>query len=210
MTLLSILLAAMAGAARSAEFTVDVLDVDGAPLPGAVVFLEPNDPASLADASPAPGVMDQVDSQFMPHILVVQRGAAVAFPNSDSIKHHVFSFSPAKSFEIKLYKGERAEPLIFEERGEVELGCNVHDWMLGYIYVVDSPFFSRTDEEGRGRIEAPSTEYTLGVWHPRIDAPNSLLTQSVNPDVREVRINLKNPLLPEYVPSEAVEFDDYD
>lgn len=210
MTLLSVLFTAAAGPAHSTEFTIEVLGADGAPVPGAVVYLEPEDPASVDAAAPVPGVMDQVDNQFKPHILVVQRGAEVAFPNSDSIKHHVFSFSPAKSFEIKLYKGERAEPLVFDNRGEVELGCNVHDWMLGYIYVVDSPYFGRTNDQGRSRIEAPSSSYTLGVWHPRIDEPDSLLTLNVNPSTTELRIKLDKPLLSEYVPSEAVEFDDYD
>ncbi len=140
----------------------------------------------------------------------MQRGAEVAFPNSDSIKHHVFSFSPAKNFEIKLYKGERADPVVFDKHGEVELGCNVHDWMLGYIYVVDSPYFARTDAAGRSVIDAPDAGYTLSVWHPRIDAPDARLSQNVVPGETQLRVTLENPLLPEYTPSEAVEFDDYD
>lgn len=195
--------------AIAVEYVVDVFDMDDRPMQGAVVFLEPKDPATPSPTPPLPGVMDQQNRQFQPHILVVQRGAEVSFPNSDSIKHHVFSFSPAKTFEIRLYRGETTEPLVFEKTGAVELGCNVHDWMLGYIYVVDSPYFTRSDAQGRAVIEAPASDYTLGIWHPRIDAPESLVQRPTTSSSTNLRVTLDRPLLPDYAPSDAVDFDDY-
>jgi hypothetical protein len=92
----------------------------------------------------------------------------VDFPNSDSIKHHVYSFSKAKTFELQLYKELNAEPLLFSTQGSVELGCNIHDWMLGYIFVVDTPYVGKTDMQGNLTLELPDGEYQLDVWHPRI------------------------------------------
>ena len=154
--------------------------------------------------------MDQIDQQFVPHILTVQRGAAVTFPNSDSIKHHVFSFSQAKTFEIRLYKERSAEPIYFEREGEVELGCNVHDWMLGYIYIVDTPYFGRTDEEGYAVFDVPQDNYLLGIWHPQIQDPPSQLTRQISAEQSVHAVSLREPLLPAYDPETAGDFSDYD
>ena len=83
-------------------------------------------------------VMDQVNKQFLPELLIVQQGQLVNFPNSDNIRHNVYSFSSAKSFQLKLYSGQPKEPIIFDTQGVVVLGCNIHDSMVGYIYVAKS------------------------------------------------------------------------
>ncbi len=77
--------------------------------------------------------MDQQGHQFVPHLLVVQAGTEVTFPNSDNVSHHVYSFSPTKPFELPLYKGDVYPPVTFEKAGIVVVGCNIHDSMLGYI-----------------------------------------------------------------------------
>ena len=86
-------------------------------------------------------VIDQIDKEFIAHVTPIQIGTAIDFPNHDQIRHHVYSFSPAKNFEIPLYKGSPAIPIVFEKAGMVSLGCNIHDWMSAYIYVIDTPFF---------------------------------------------------------------------
>ena len=194
--------------ASAVELRVQVTDSFGGAFPGAVVYLEPENPP--VDPPPAAGIMDQLNQQFVPHILTVQRGAPVTFPNSDSIKHHVFSFSQAKTFEIRLYKGRAAEPIYFERSGEVELGCNVHDWMLGYIYVVDTPYFGRTGNDGIAVFEVPEDNYRLGVWHPRIQDPLPQLTRQIRADETLHEVTLREPLLPAYDPEAASEFSDYD
>lgn len=178
------------------QVTVNLTSNKGNPVFQAVVYLEPETPitnsASLQDVS----VMDQIDRQFVPHILPIQKGSNVIFPNSDSIKHHVYSFSPTKRFELKLYKGSKQEALTFEKQGEVELGCNVHDWMLAYIWVVDTPYFAKADENGKVTLDVPNGKYTVKVWHPRIQDDFDDLAQSidVNQDMN-LDIQLQQDLL---------------
>ena len=112
------------------------------------------------------GVLDQRNTQFVPRVSVVTVGTPVSFPNSDNVRHQVYSFSPAKRFELPLYSGKPAAPVVFATPGVVELGCNIHDWMLAYVVVVDTPYHAITDARGQARIQAPAGTYTLRVWHP--------------------------------------------
>ena len=113
--------------------------------------------------------MDQQKGQFMPHVLVVQSGTAVDFPNSDNVSHHVYSFSKTKTFELPLYKGDVYPPMVFDQPGIVVLGCNIHDGMLGYVVVVDTPHFALTNEQGAALIDGvPNGEYVLQAWTPRV------------------------------------------
>lgn len=154
-----------AAAANAGTVTVNVVDRDGEPVEQVAVYAVPEEPVTSA---PAPAVMNQIDKAFVPHILIVQTGAAVEFPNSDSVSHHVYSFSPAKPFELALYKDRVYPPLVFDTPGLVTLGCNIHDDMLGFILVVDTPFFSLTDERGDVGFEnLPPGRYTMRVWTPR-------------------------------------------
>ena len=100
-------------------------------------------------------------------MLAVRTGTSVSFPNSDDIRHQVYSFSPAKRFELRLYQGTPSEPVLFDKPGLVVLGCNIHDWMLGYIYVTDDPWFAVSDEHGRAAIaDLPAGRYAVTLWHP--------------------------------------------
>lgn len=162
----------------------------------AVVYLEPTSPDARFPVPEEVSVMDQIERQFVPHILPIQQGSKVVFPNSDSIKHHVYSFSPAKRFELKLYKGSKQQPLTFKTQGEVELGCNVHDWMLAYIWVVDTPYFAKTNQSGTVTLDVPEGEYTVRVWHPRIQDDFDRLTQTINVNSdMQVEIKLQQDLL---------------
>lgn len=86
-------------------------------------FAPPND-------APSTVVIDQVKKEFVPPSTAVQAGTAVSFPNHDNIKHHVYSFLPAKNFELTLYKGVPTSPVVLDKPGKVVLGCNIDDWML--------------------------------------------------------------------------------
>jgi len=93
----------------------------------------------------------------------------VDFPNHDSIRHHVYSFSPAKRFELPLYIGQPAAPVQFDTPGVVVLGCNIHDWMIAYVYVADSPYYTRSGEDGMASLgPLPAGRYQVRVWHPRL------------------------------------------
>ena len=111
--------------------------------------------------------MQQIDKQFHPHVLPVSIGTSVEFPNADNVKHHVYSFSDAKTFELELYDDFQGKPISFDKPGIVELGCNIHDWMLAYIYVTDADYFFTSSEQGKVAASLPSGSYTVQLWHPR-------------------------------------------
>jgi plastocyanin len=143
-----------------------VQDERGQPLADVVVSLAA---PGAAAPRPAPAVMDQQNKEFVPRVLPVLVGSPVTFPNRDNIRHHVYSFSSPKRFELPLYIGTPAAPVVFDKPGPVILGCNIHDWMVGYIYVVPTPYFAKTSEDGRARVaELPPGTYEARVWHPRM------------------------------------------
>jgi plastocyanin len=185
----------------AARVELRVRQPDGKPLAGAIFYAVPLDARRLP--APAPAVMDQRDRRFVPQLLPVQTGATVSFPNTDSISHHVYSFSPAKRFELYLPKGDRGRDehrVTFDHAGVVALGCNIHDWMLAYILVVDTPFFARADGEGRAVLaDVPPGRYRLVAWHPRITDPDASLQREVRlaADAGEPwELSLRSPLLP--------------
>ena len=163
-------LAFCAGTATAAPLVVTVTDADGKPAEGAVVTVNVAGAAAKAPAGSAAEVAQQ-GRQFVPQVTVVQVGTAVSFPNLDTVRHHVYSFSPAKTFELKLYAGKPEAPVVFDKPGTVVLGCNIHDRMAAWVVVVDTPHFARTDAAGVARLELPDGEHRLRAWEPRQDEP---------------------------------------
>ncbi|MCB5207848.1 methylamine utilization protein [Methylovorus mays] len=162
----------------AADLTITVTDAAGTPLPDAVVWAEPSGKATL----PAPGTaaIEQKNRQFLPLVSVVQTGTSVSFPNRDKVKHHVYSFSPAKTFELKLYSGVPSTPVVFDKAGTVVLGCNIHDQMLAFIRVVDTPYFALSDSTGKATISnVPNGSYTLAVWHYAQSNENTLFEKAL-------------------------------
>ena len=135
----------------------------------------------------------------MPHVLVVQTGTEVTFPNSDSVSHHVYSFSPTKAFELPLYKGDLYPPVVFDKAGIVVVGCNIHDSMLGYIRVVDTPHFAVTNEQGVALIDGiPSGDYGVEVWTPRVRPAELPAAQqvAVASDAAKTQVRITGRLAP--------------
>jgi hypothetical protein len=127
--------------------------------------------------------MDQQILQFVPRVLVVGVGASVNFPNSDSVSHQVYSFSPAKHFQLPLYKGEVHPPVVFDQPGLVVVGCNIHDSMVGYVYVTDAPYFGTTQTDGTLELRAiPRGDYKVVLWSPFIADPAASLTRTLHVD----------------------------
>lgn len=158
---------------------VQVRDSQGAPLAQAVVYLE--SPAAQQRVQPLPKQrITQIQRQFVPAVLPVTRGTLVEFPNEDTVRHHVYSFSPAKRFELRLYVGTPPEPVLFDRTGVVVLGCNIHDDMVAWVVVLDTPHFGTTDANGRVQIQGiPTGDYQLRVWHDRLPANAQPHAQSV-------------------------------
>jgi plastocyanin len=160
--------------------SVTVLNAAGTPVQDAIIIAEP----AQASPPPRPGlkdVMDQRNLTFVPGALVVQTGTAVDFPNSDQVRHQVYSFSSAKTFQLALYAGKAHAPVVFDKPGLVTLGCNIHDSMLGYIYVTDSPWYGRTGADGTVLLhDLVPGEYTVRLWHTLLDESGPELQQHLN------------------------------
>ncbi len=180
--LLAAALLALAPAAWGANLVVQVKDSEGRPVKDAVATLKPAG-APLPPGPihfPWPMAMSQHDTQFDPFVLVVPQGAEVPFPNRDRVRHHVYSFSPVKSFQLKLYSRDETRVVTFERVGVVPLGCNIHDRMIGFIDVVDTPWAGKTDAAGDVTLQAvPAGRAQLTIWHPYMKSPRNQVTLDV-------------------------------
>jgi plastocyanin len=158
------------GLAQAGDLHAVVTDARNQPIADAVVSAHPDGKVVIPPTTPVRETVDQINMEFVPAVKPILVGSAVNFPNKDNIRHHVYSFSPAKRFELPLYVGTPAEPVVFDRTGVVTIGCNIHDWMIGRIYVVDTPYFGKTGDEGGVRLSnLPAGRYTVRLWHPRMD-----------------------------------------
>ncbi|MGD0281458.1 MAG: methylamine utilization protein [Dissulfurispiraceae bacterium] len=187
--------------ALSATLSSIVMDAAGKPVKDAVIYANPVTGGLSAGKQPLNAVMDQVNKEFVPYVLPVQVGTSVRFPNKDNIRHHVYSISPAKRFELPLYKGTPSSPVVFDKPGVVTLGCNIHDWMVAYIYVVETPYFTTTGKDGAAAIhELPQGPYEVRVWHPLLTDPTEATGKRVNLSDKESHVNFVITLKPDWRP----------
>ena len=185
------LAAALAAApACAASLQVALTEAAGRPLPDAVVLLEPA--SGKAPVKPLPDVeIAQASRQFNPRVTLITVGTRVHFPNFDTVRHHVYSFSAAKTFELKLYSGVPAAPIVFDKPGIAVLGCNIHDRMAAWGVVADTPWFARSGPDGIARIDAaPAGAYRLSAWHPALAAPGAPATKTVQLGTADLRESL--------------------
>ncbi|EJE8556239.1 methylamine utilization protein [Vibrio vulnificus] len=162
----------------AADLTIRVFTQQGEPLENAVVFLKSE--ALLQSLQPMPVTeLSQNNRTFTPNVLVITKGSAVEFPNRDRVRHHVYSFSNAKTFELKLYSGRPEKPVVFDKAGVVEIGCNIHDSMLAWILVSDTPLFAKTNNNGEVHFtQQPADTYQIEVWHSALPFGSPLVTKS--------------------------------
>jgi len=190
-----ILLAAGLGLAAplgAAPLSVRVVDSAGRPVRDAVVTLYP---AGGAARAPRPGgryVVSQKAIQFHPFLTIVPVGADVSFPNFDPTKHHVYSFSAAKRFELKLFARDQSRTVRFDKAGVVALGCNIHDQMSAFIVVTDSVWTARTNAQGMAAFaDAPNAPARLTAWHPYLRAPGGVVQQAIVPAQRSASFSIR-------------------
>ena len=186
----------LCAAAGAGELRVAVKDRKGKAVADAVILAVPADPRNALHAHPPVNAVDQVDKQFVPYVKAIFVGSTVRFPNSDNIRHQVYSFSPAKKFELPLYAGTNAPPVTFDKPGVVVLGCNIHDWMIGYVYVSETPFYAITGALGTATLsDMPPGEYTVRIWHPSMDRAEETTSRHVilaaEPASEEWQLSLK-------------------
>jgi plastocyanin len=160
--------ALFAHAALAGMVTVNVTLTSGPAAEDTVIVFDPQGAAPPASNETAS--IDQINKRFVPRVSVVRTGTAITFPNSDQIRHQVYSFSPAKLFTLKLYAGSPKVAVVFDKPGLVVLGCNIHDSMVAFVGVVDSPYFAKTSASGTAVLNLPAGHYRLRVWHPDLAA----------------------------------------
>jgi plastocyanin len=190
-TLMLIGIAAVAmNRAGATPLTVSVTDGDGKPLAQAAVYVMVR--GAKAEAEPGTGAqIGQRERQFTPQVTVVQTGTAVSFPNFDTVRHHVYSFSPIRKFELKLYAGTPAAPVVFETPGTAVLGCNIHDRMNAWVHVVDTPLFTKTDATGKATLEVPPGDHRLRTWHYLLPEPGAPVEQAVHVNAAAAQVAVK-------------------
>jgi plastocyanin len=185
-------LASAASPLAAAPLSVRVVDASGKPVRDAVVTLYPAGSAARAARPGGHYVVAQQKLQFQPFLTIVPAGADVSFPNFDPTKHHVYSFSAAKRFELKLFAKDQSRTVHFDRPGVVALGCNIHDQMSAFIFVTDSAWTARTDARGIAAFgDAPNAAGRLTVWHPYLRAPGGELQQSVTPGERSASFQIR-------------------
>jgi len=142
-------------------------------------------------------LINQADREFVPFVTVVQAGTSVRFPDNDAMRHHVYSYSPVKTLQIKLDSNTAATPVIFDKTGMVPHGCNIHDCMEAYVIVVETPYFSKTDTHGTATLaKRAHGNYELRVWHPYIRLATQQQALAVKSDGRikaSFRVELNVP-----------------
>lgn len=193
--LLLVLVGALCHGAETNTIPLELTDgLSGKPVADAVVILE-----GVPSESPLEAEIVQKNRNFHPYTLIIPKHSRVDFPNQDNTQHHVYSFSPAKVFNIELYAGRPTEPVVFDKAGVVEIGCNIHDHMQAFILVTDSAPSGRTDEQGRLTLEIPpsaddgSGEIKLQVWHPRLTDNTQMVRFTVDqpyPESLELSVEL--------------------
>src|SRR5438309_11268212 len=194
--LFALALASAVSPLAAAPLSVRVLDVSGRPVRDAVVTLYPAGAAARPAHAGGRFVVSQQNLQFRPFLTIVSVGTDVSFPNLDPTKHHVYSFSPAKKFELKLFAKDQSRTVHFDKAGVVALGCNIHDQMSAFVVVTDSAWTARTNTQGMVQFaDAPNAPGRLTVWHPYLRAPGGELQQTVSPAQRiaSFQVRLRPP-----------------
>lgn len=191
-------IAAPTAKSNQARLQVRVLDMQDAAVPNAVVSLQPEGNLTVPPLPQgATATMDQKNMAFVPQVMVVRVGTQVVFPNSDHIHHDIYSFSTAKQFDLNLRPGAKTRPVTFGTSGVVVMGCNIHDWMLGFIDVVATPYFGKSGASGRVVLRhLPAGRYQLRVWQPFMNGSartQSLVMQPGETVSRDVKLSLHAP-----------------
>jgi plastocyanin len=193
------LTSSLTGLSAAGDLHVLIKDQKNKLVEDAVLLAIPTDNAKIASIKPKDESVEQIDKEFVPYVKPVFVGSRVYFPNKDNVRHHVYSFSTAKTFELQLYSEKSAPPVLLDKPGIVVLGCNIHDWMLGYVYVSETPYFAKSKADGTAVISnLPAGEYTLRLWHPgmgvSIGETGKRVTISDNPIQMDWQTTIKQVL----------------
>ncbi|NVK36978.1 MAG: methylamine utilization protein [Gammaproteobacteria bacterium] len=183
------------------NYTVQFVDQHKQPIALAVVA-DPSVAVISQNMPKQPAIMDQINKQFSPMVIAIAQGRQVSFPNSDNIRHHVYSFSQAKRFETKLYANKPEAPILFDQAGLVVLGCNIHDNMIGYIFVSQWQNFAVSNKKGIAHISSKQPPSELRFWHPWSKEPNRIFKLNVDQWPSDTPLIIEMALTPPIAKSE--------
>jgi plastocyanin len=194
--------ASLAAPLNATPLSVRVVDASGRPVTNAVVTVYPAGNAARPPRAGGPYLISQKNLQFHPFLSIVPASAVVSFPNLDPTKHHVYSFSPAKRFELKLFAKDQSRTVRFDKPGVVALGCNIHDQMSAFIVVTDSAWTARTNAQGNAVFaDAPNAPGRVTVWHPYLRAPGGTVQQVFGAGQRALSFSVRLRPPPATMPS---------
>ena len=194
----AVLLISMAVRAAAGDLTVQIYDGHGQPASDAVVTLRSDNVQRAETRAPETKIVDQRDETFLPYVEIFRPGDSVVFRNSDTTRHHVYSFAAAKSFEFVIAPGDSTPPVVLDRVGEIPVGCNIHDQMITHLYVSDAPWLVRTKADGRAVFDNLSAgSYNVDVWHPQLRPGRPGPSKTVTVDTAQSSVQLTVSLLPD-------------
>jgi len=194
----AVLLISMAVRAAAGDLTVQIYDGHGQPAGDAVVTLRSDNVQHAETRAPETKIVDQRDETFLPYVEIFRPGDSVVFRNSDTTRHHVYSFAAAKSFEFVIAPGDSTPPVVLDRVGEIPVGCNIHDQMITHLYVSDAPWLVRTKADGRAVFDNLSAgSYNVDVWHPQLRPGRPGPSKTVTIDTAQSSVQLTVSLLPD-------------
>jgi len=159
---------------------ISVQDKNGKAVTDMVVYLTPLDGQKLFQSSEVVTVSQQ-NKAFSPYITVSQTKKTVHFVNQDDITHHIYSADSDNKFAFKIRAGDEHLAEDFTHEAEIAMACNIHDWMSGYLLVVDTPYFAKTNEKGEAFFSVKELgNYDVVVWHPQLPVEEHRLAQKKN------------------------------
>jgi plastocyanin len=181
---------------QAATLSAEITDEDGHTVANAVVMLVPDGrEVSAASRLGSDKVIDQRDETFLPLVTIIPRGGRVSFSNNDPTMHQVYSFSPIRQFEFTLAQKQKSPPVTFDKAGVAAIGCNIHDEMIAYVFVSDSPWSALTGPDGKVAFnDLPEGNYRAQIWHPRLvpgtPPPAARIAVSAQPAGLKIRIRV--------------------
>jgi hypothetical protein len=211
---ISILIVLLSPVLHATEVTVKVVDPENRPIVDMIVYLMPLEEQSVDEYKVPPLVINQAERKFKPYLSVVQKGLALTFNNEDDITHQIYSASASNRFSLRVKSGDKKSIEPLKNTGKILMGCNIHDWMGGYLLVLDTPLYTKTNEAGIAKIQVSEDgEYQLSVWHPQLMEEDQTHTRKINiNNSNNFDIKLSNSLadIPTQESPESSDFvDDY-
>lgn len=193
----------------ASALTVTVLDNSGKALSDIVVYAQPldNQPMGKTDKKL---VISQAKKSFTPYISVAQTGNSLEFNNQDDITHHIYSANDKRKFAFLIRPGQTVSQPKLKHQNEIVMGCNVHDWMSGYLLVLDTPYFNKTEKNGSSQLDIKDKgRYQITAWHPQLKESNHRISQQVNlSNTQTLTLKLTQPMdqIPEQKSEDGFDF----